>query len=68
MTIGDKLREARIEKNLSIKDLARQTRLSASALASWECDVNYPALKNMIPLCKVLGIKLRDVIDEPALF
>lgn len=46
LTIQERLKDLRVERGLTLEQLAEQTRLSKSALGSYEAD-------ELIPLCFV---------------
>lgn len=52
MTIGERLKELRIEKNISQMQLSTATGLSQSAIARWELGKSEPTASALIILSK----------------
>ena len=47
MTIGEKIKEARIGIGLSQEELAEKLNVSRSAIAKWEADKGVPDIENL---------------------
>lgn len=68
--IGNKIKELRISKNLTQKDLANQLHVTPQAVSKWEREESIPDLETLITLCqyfdysleKLLGIKRRNFL------
>ena len=52
MTVGERLKELRIEKNISQMQLAMATGLSQSAIARWELGKSEPTASALVILSK----------------
>lgn len=57
MTFAAKLRELRLGKELSQKELADKAGFAQSAIARWEAGKQIPAFDSVHALCAVLGVK-----------
>ena len=55
MTVGERLKELRIEKNISQMQLSMATGLSQSAIARWELGKTEPTASALIILSKYFG-------------
>jgi transcriptional regulator with XRE-family HTH domain len=53
------LRNARIERGLSVADVAEQVGVSAVSIYYWETDHCRPRDENLTALCKVLKLPIR---------
>lgn len=51
-----RLRELRNEKNLSMKDLAKEINTSDAAISNWENDINEPKISYLIKLAKFFDV------------
>lgn len=56
MTFGEKLRAARIKKNLTTEQVAQALEVSRVAVGHWEADTNMPAPKKIPELARLLDI------------
>ena len=54
--LGNKIRELRIEKNLTQPALAMAIGVSKGVLSFWENDINEPKASNLKALCQVLDV------------
>ncbi|MGN1060308.1 MAG: helix-turn-helix domain-containing protein [Candidatus Coproplasma sp.] len=55
MSIGERIKELRAEKNLSQMELSKATGLSQSAIARWELNKSEPTATAIIILAKYFG-------------
>lgn len=55
MKFNERLRELRIEHNLSQMELAQQTGISQSAIARWELNKTEPTATALITLSRFFG-------------
>lgn len=60
--VGAQLREARTEKGMSLRELARRINLSASALSQIETGKNRPSVENLYLIVAELEISLDDLV------
>ena len=58
MTLGEKLKKARLEKDMSGKDLAGKIGVSDTSIFTWEKDEAEPLFFNVCMLSQVLGLSL----------
>ena len=64
MTIGEKIKEARIGIGLSQEELAEKLNVSRSAIAKWEADKGVPDIENLKSISKLLNVSLDFLVDE----
>lgn len=65
-----KLKEVRNSANLSRHDLAEHTGLNLRTIEAYEQkrrDINSADMKTLLKICKVLGCRLDDIVDDPEL-
>ena len=55
------LKAARINRNLSIKDVCKSIGISESTLRRWESGATYPYLNQAVALCELYGVSLDDI-------
>lgn len=61
MNIGEKIKNTRIEKNISIEELANQIGDSVINIEYYENNITEPALDKKIAICNVLGLSLDEL-------
>ncbi|MBR2334126.1 MAG: helix-turn-helix transcriptional regulator [Clostridia bacterium] len=64
MTVGEKIKELRIEKGLSQSELAKNIGVSQKAIDYWERNVNEPKSSYIIALVCFFDISYNDFFDE----
>ena len=64
MTVGEKIKELRIEKGLSQSELAKNVGVSQKAIDYWERNVNEPKSSYVISMVKFFEITYNDFFDE----
>jgi len=64
MYIGKQLKNLRIEKGLSIRDISKSVDLSPAAWSNIERDVNSPTLSTLTKICDALGVHLVDLLQQ----
>lgn len=64
MKIGNKLRSIRKSKEITLMELAKETKLSVSLLSNIERDVTSPTLVNLIAINEALNITITDLLAE----
>src|SRR5436853_7315546 len=57
MSIGERIRRARVMTGQSQRDLAEKAGVSVSAISSYEQDLNIPDLTVLVQLAQALGLK-----------
>ena len=63
-TFGSFIKEKRISKNYSQKELAELLYVTESAVSKWERGVSYPDITLITDLCKVLEVSEKELIDS----
>ncbi len=61
MKIGDKLKEARLKKNMTQEEVAEKIFVSRQSISNWENNKTYPDIGNVIALSDLYEISL-DVL------
>lgn len=64
MTIGNKIKQLRLEKGLSQEKLAQQLNVSRSAIAKWEVDGGIPELDNLLQLSSLFNVSLDELVGH----
>lgn len=64
MKLGEKIKELRIEKNLSQQQLAQQVGVSQKAIDYWERSVNEPNACYVIALVRTLEISFDEFFAD----
>lgn len=64
MTIGEKIKELRIEKGLSQQKLAKLIGVSQKAVDYWERNINEPKASYIISLVKIFNISFDEFFNE----
>lgn len=63
-TFGNFIKEKRINKNYSQKDLAEILFVTESAISKWERGVTYPDITLITAICKALDISEKELIES----
>ena len=61
MNLGQRIRELREKKDLSLRELAKRLGCSAAFLSDVELGRRYPSEKNLVDLAHILGISVADL-------
>lgn len=61
MTIGERIRQLREEKDISLRELAREIGVSAAFLSDVELGRRYPSDKHLATIVRVLGTTRDDL-------
>ena len=64
MTVGERIKELRIEKGLSQNELAKNIGVSQKAIDYWERNVNEPKSSYVISLVRFFDITYNDFFDD----
>ncbi len=64
--IGEKIKSLRIEKEMSIADVARQAEIPESFIADIEAHIVSPPLGNIVSLAKVFEVTVGDIFGDSA--
>ena len=54
MTVGQRIKAFRKEKNFSQAEVAEKVGVSVQTVSKWECDVGMPDISQIVPLAKIL--------------
>ncbi|HHW91036.1 MAG TPA: helix-turn-helix transcriptional regulator [Clostridiales bacterium] len=64
MTLGEKLKKARLDANLSLRQAAKLMNLkSANSIFRWEIGERVPKLENRKKLAEIYKIDIMDLIE-----
>lgn len=64
MKIGARIKQLRMERNLSQEAVAEALQLSRQAVAKWESGRSMPSTANLMALCDVFGVTL-EALTRP---
>ena len=64
MNIGEKLKKARLDKNLKLKDVAKATNLSMSYISDIENGNSTPPVDTLTNLCKALNLSIYSILSD----
>lgn len=67
MTIGEKIKELRTKRNLSLDDVSIKTNIKRSLLKKIEDDVTIPSRDNLYALCDYFEIEEKEIINDETL-
>ncbi|MQM28615.1 helix-turn-helix domain-containing protein [Glycomyces albidus] len=63
--VGPRLKRLRLRREVTLADLAAQTGISASTLSRLESGLRRPTLEQLLPLARVHGVTLDELVDAP---
>ncbi len=63
--VGPRLKELRQRRNITLNDLAEETGVSVSTLSRLEAGLRRPTLEQLLPLARVHGVTLDELVDAP---
>lgn len=64
MTLGEKLKAARLEKGMTQKEVAKVLRLSHSSISEWENDKHRPDADTIEVLLGLYGLSASDLLGD----
>ncbi len=64
--VGTRLKQLRTRRDITLADLAAQTGISVSTLSRLEAGLRRPTLEQLLPLARVHGVTLDELVDAPA--
>ncbi len=64
MTLGDKIKKARVEANLTQKELADQLSVTFQTVSKWEGDVTEPDLATLRAIARILKVSMEYLVSE----
>ncbi len=66
-TIGNKIKNLRLQKGLTQEELGERTDLSKGYISQIEREISSPSIETLFSLLEVLGISAKDFFDEDTL-
>jgi transcriptional regulator with XRE-family HTH domain len=63
--VGPRLKRLRLRRDVTLADLAAQTGISTSTLSRLESGLRRPTLEQLLPLARVHGVTLDELVDAP---
>jgi transcriptional regulator with XRE-family HTH domain len=63
--VGPRLKRLRLRRDITLTDLAAETGISASTLSRLEAGLRRPTLEQLLPLARVYGVTLDELVDAP---
>ncbi|SDD50084.1 helix-turn-helix domain-containing protein [Nocardioides lianchengensis] len=63
--VGPRLRRLRERRGVTLADLAAETGISTSTLSRLEAGLRRPTLEQLLPLARVHGVTLDELVDAP---
>ena len=64
MTLGEKIKKARIESGLTQEQLASKMMVSRQAITKWEADKGIPDVSNLKLLAQLLNVSVDYLLDD----
>ncbi|WP_217132972.1 helix-turn-helix domain-containing protein [Leucobacter chinensis] len=64
-TVGPRLKNLRLRRDVTLVALAEATGISASTLSRLEAGVRRPTLEQLLPLARYYGVTLDSLVDAP---
>ncbi len=63
--VGPRLKRLRLHREVTLADLAAETGISVSTLSRLEAGLRRPSLEQLLPLARVYGVTLDELVDAP---
>lgn len=63
--VGPRLKQLRQRRDITLTDLADETGISTSTLSRLEAGLRRPTLEQLLPLARVYGVTLDELVDAP---
>lgn len=63
--VGPRLKRLRQRRDITLTDLAEETGISTSTLSRLEAGLRRPTLEQLLPLSRVYGVTLDELVDAP---
>jgi transcriptional regulator with XRE-family HTH domain len=64
-TVGLRLKQLRLRRDVTLADLADETGISISTLSRLESGLRRPTLEQLLPLARAYGVTLDELVDAP---
>ena len=62
--VSNKIIQARERLGITQQQLADKLCVTNKAVSKWECGVTLPDISLLVPLCRVLGLTVQELLDE----
>ena len=63
--VGPRLKRLRQRRSVTLNELSEETGISASTLSRLESGLRRPTLEQLLPLARVYGVSLDELVDAP---
>ncbi|MEW1847953.1 XRE family transcriptional regulator [Nonomuraea angiospora] len=63
--VGPRLKRLRLQRDVTLADLAAETGISTSTLSRLEAGLRRPTLEQLLPLARAYGVTLDELVDAP---
>ncbi|REE03398.1 XRE family transcriptional regulator [Citricoccus nitrophenolicus] len=63
--VGPRLKQLRLRRDVTLTQLAAETRISASTLSRLEAGLRRPTLEQLLPLARYYGVTIDSLVDAP---
>jgi transcriptional regulator with XRE-family HTH domain len=63
--VGPRLKRLRLQRDVTLADLAEETGISTSTLSRLEAGLRRPTLEQLLPLARAYGVTLDELVDAP---
>lgn len=64
MTIGEKIKALRVNKNISIEEISKASEIPLKKLKRIENDLYIPTREEVLKLCEVFGVEEKEITNE----
>lgn len=64
MTLGEKIKDARVKAGMTQEDLASKILVSRQAVSKWESDKGIPDIDNLKAIAKLLNVSIDYLVDD----
>ena len=63
--VGPRLKRLRLQRDVTLADLAAETGISTSTLSRLEAGLRRPTLEQLLPLARVHGVTIDELVEAP---
>lgn len=64
MTVGERIKKLRLEKNITQDELASKLNISRQSISKWENSINEPDIDTLKELCLIFDCDIEDIIGR----
>ena len=64
-TVGPRLKQLRLRREVTLTQLAEESGISSSTLSRLEAGLRRPTLEQLLPLARYYGVTLDSLVDAP---